>query len=235
MKRRIVVTDLTRFKRPGKVCVAGIDLSNSECIRPMPYLDTSRCQELNILPGAILEGKFTESTNRVGPHQEDYSHSDLNFLGPCTSQEFKNALECGSFNSVEEGFEISLQLNQKYIPWEHSISRSIVTIAVSPANTEIVEDDFTPGKIRLNFVDQSGRRYQYISITDLGFYNHAIKHHEMKDLLTLNRWMHTQNEILLRLGLSRRFQSQDGRDGYWLQTNGIYTFPDYHQDIRSYS
>jgi len=235
MDRTIIVTDLTRFSRSDIVCTAGIDRKSGECIRPMPYLQSARCQELNILPGAVLSGDFTASQNLEGPHQEDYEYSNLRFLGPCTSTEFKNVLESAMFHSVAEGFELTLQERQKLLPVGNHIRRSIITISTSPVEIEIVEDSYKPEKIRLNFIDQSGHEFKYIAITDLGFHNHALQHHERDDLIALNKWIRGQDEVLLRLGLSRRHQAPDGREGYWLQANGIYTFPEYRMDIRSYA
>ncbi len=234
MKRSIIVTDLTRFNNREIVCTAGADRSNGECIRPMPYLQSKRCKELNILPGAILSGEFRPSPDREGPHQEDHQYSNLTFGGPCTSSEFKTALKYGLFVSVEEGFEAELEDRQKHIPFGHTVARSIITILVSPRDVEIIEDSYKPGKIKLNFTDGSGRKFQYIAITDLGFHDYAVNHHAQNQLNALNRWIRAQEEVLLRLGLSRRFQANDERDGYWLQANGIYTFPEYHKDIRSY-
>lgn len=234
-RRRIVVTDLTRFQNREIVCTAGVDTKNGECIRPMPYLKSAECKRLNILPGAVLSGDFTPSTSRDGPHQEDYRHANLRFEGPCNSAEFKEALQTGLFSSVEEGFEISLEDNQKHIPLGHSVSRSIVTIAADPRDVQIVEDSFRPGKIKLNFADQSGRRHRYIGITDLGFYDYAQQHHSNRELYKLNEWIRDQDEVFLRVGLSRSYRSPNGREGCWLQANGIYTFPDHHPTIRSYA
>ena len=234
MNRKIIVTDLTRFTNPGIVCVAGIDPDNGECIRPLPYLESRKRQELNILPGTILQGEFTALANREGPHQEDYQYSSLDFFGLCTSSEFNATLKLALYNSVGEGFQISLQPTQKLIPIGHPIMRSIITISTSPEDIEIVEGYDRPEKIRLNFMDQSGHEFKYIAITDLGFHNHAIKHHEMNDLNALNSSIHDQDEVLLRLGLSRSYRAPDGREGYWLQANGIYTFLEYRMDIRSY-
>lgn len=234
MKRSIIVTDLTRFKNSSIVCTAGVDRKDGECIRPMPYLKSAQCEDLNILPGVILTGEFTPSPDREGPHLEDYRYKNLTFEDPCSSSEFKTALEHGLFSSVEEGFDIGMGIGQKLVPFDHFVGRSIITIAVEPRNTEIINDSYKPGKIKLNFTDQSGHEYRYISITDLGFHDYAIEHHARNELDTLNKWIRAQDEVLLRLGLSRRFQSNDGRDGYWLQANGIYTFPDYHKHIRSY-
>ena len=235
MNRTSIVTDLTRFNRPDEVCTAGIDLNNGECLRPMPYLLASRCQELNVLPGAILNGDFTVSNTRNGPHQEDYAHSNLMFHGPCTTEEFKKALECGLYGSVQEGFEISLEPDQKHIPPDHHCGRSIITVCCHPKDINVARNPFDLRKIRLNFKDQSGKKFKDISITDLGFHNHALRHNEMDDLLALNEWIHGQDEVFLRVGLSRVWTNSYNITGYWIQANGIYTFPEYHEDIRSYA
>jgi len=72
-------------------------------------------------------------------------------------------------------------------------------------------------------------------ITELGFYDYAMKHHKDDDLDSLNQYIKSQKEAYLRIGLSRSYQSPDGRQGYWIQVNGIYTFPDYFKEIRSYA
>ncbi|MDE0410821.1 MAG: hypothetical protein OXI37_01185, partial [Gammaproteobacteria bacterium] len=73
------------------------------------------------------------------------------------------------------------------------------------------------------------------SITDLGFHSYAENHHqEAGDYEDLNQLLHSQEEIYLRIGLSRYFQAPDGRAGYWIQVNGIYSFPDYFEIVRQY-
>jgi len=232
----IIITDLTRFKNPEIVCIAGIDEDSSECIRPMPYITLSECHRLNVLPGAKVSGDFTHSPDRTGPHQEDYRYENLKFLGPSSSREFKNALEQGLYESVEEGFEITLNDNQKHIPIDHEVRRSIITVRISPSDIEIVEDSYKPGKIKLNFRDLSLREFRYIGTTDLGFHEYALRHHSCNELRTINTMIKTQEEVYLRIGLSREYQPpNDNRHGYWLQANGIYTFPDYNKDIRCYT
>ena len=103
MRRRIIVTDLTRFGRPDIVCIAGADPRNGECIRPMPYLEAEKCRALNILPGTLLSGNFSVPPEREGPHQEDYFHRDLKVEGACTPSEFKAALEFHCDHRVRNG------------------------------------------------------------------------------------------------------------------------------------
>lgn len=215
--------------------MAGIDPVTGRCIRPMPYLQATKCQLLNILPGTRLSSDFTPTPNRRGPHQEDCNYGSIRVHGHCASAEFKQILERSSFATLEQGFEIQLPRNQKFIPANHSVQRSIITLSVPPPEVEIVQSDFNEGKIKLNFCDQSGRAFRYISVTDLGFHDYALHHHKAHDLAAVNRVLQTQEEVFLRIGLSRAYRAPDGREGYWLQANGIYTFPHYHESIRSHT
>ena len=184
------------------------------------------------MPGSLLSGDFRPAPNRSGPHQEDCNYGALKLLGQCTSEQFRQILLGSCFPSVESGFEIDLPPDQKFLPTGHPVRRSIITIEVSPKDIEIVEDSFKPGKIKIHFRDQSGRAFRYISVTDLGFHDYALQHHENNDMLGLNRLLQAQDAVFLRIGLSRTFKAPDGREGYWLQSNGIFTFPDYHEGIR---
>lgn len=40
--------------------------------------------------------------------------------------------------------------------------------------------------------------------------------------------------MFLRIGLITKFDHEDGRTGYWIQVNGIYTFPEFMTAIRTY-
>jgi len=229
--RSIIITDLTRFKNNLDVCIAGSDIRTGECIRPWPYLTAARCQQLNILPGAILTGEFNRINGVIGPHQEDHSYTDLNFHGASTSRQFRTALEANIFDSVSSGFQVNLDPGQKSIPLGHTLGRSIITLKLEPDDIELVEDEYNLGRIKVHFTDGAGHSFRYIPITDLGFYRHAMAHHSANDLDTLNTFIHNQDELYIRLGLGRNWVE---RPGYWMQVNGIYTFPDYHQEIRSY-
>jgi hypothetical protein len=230
--QKIIITDFTRFANPKIVGTAGIDLTTGQCIRPMPYLNASFCKSLNIVPGAILTGEFTPDQNLSGPHQEDMSYKNLSCMGPCTSSEFKLALHTGLCDTVEHGFQIVLAGNQKHIPLGHAIGRSVITIRIQPNKIDIVEGVFNQKKIKLNFTDNSGRAFKYMPIYDIGFQGYADSLHLSNGLKTLNDFISSQSEVYLRLGLSRLWDN--GKiNGYWMQVNGVYTFPDYHHEIRS--
>ncbi|AMV19047.1 hypothetical protein VT03_14245 [Planctomyces sp. SH-PL14] len=234
MTREIIVTDLTRFTNGNIVCTAGVDSATGMCIRPMPYLPTSECVRLNILPGAKLTGNFTLSQECSGPHQEDHNYDKLTFHGPSTSDEFKMALRASLFSSVSEGFEVDLPPGQKCLPPKHIGPRSIITVSVAPRHIQIIDDAYKAGKIKLNFTDNSGQEFRFLPITDLGFHNYASDAKRKTSLDTVNSLIHTQKEVYVRIGLSRVYTAPNGVEGYWLQANGIYTFPEFNEQIRSY-
>ena len=76
--------------------------------------------------------------------------------------------------------------------------------------------------------------FRYLPITDLGFYEYAQRLAKNgAGLKKLNQYLEQQEEIFLRIGLSRIWKNND-REGYWIQVNGIYTFPEYMKEIRAY-
>lgn len=236
----IIITDLTRFSNPDIVCIAGINTETNECIRPLHihsphYIALSDCRELNILPGAKLEGDFVNNNNRGAPHVEDRSHAGLKFNGACTADEFHQVLEHTTTTSIAAGFGYLFPEGGKVIPHTNPPQKSIITLKVQPSQIRIVKDSFNNGKIKLNLMDNDDRRFSYLPITDLGFYSYAMQHFNNVDFPErINRFIDEHKELYLRVGLSGRYTSND-RDGYWLQINGIYTFPNFDTEIRSYS
>jgi hypothetical protein len=229
---KIIVTDLTHFKNKDIVCTAGICAETGECIRPIPYLQIKECKRLSILPGAILSGNFSKTTDLNAPHTEDRNYQNLKYLSPCSAETFQEILENTLSDSVCIGFGVQLEFKQKHIPIEDEPSHSIITLKISPQEVELVENSYKPGKIRMNFVDNDDTNYKFWPIADLGFYKYALEH--ITDLDDINDFINEQDELYLRIGLTRAFESPDGRNGYWLQINGIYTFPEFHEGIRSY-
>lgn len=230
-----ILTDLTRFKKGNpNVCVAVIDPENGQCLRPMPYLSVDSCAKLNVQPGAKIVGEITLKRSNSKPHVEDASYGKLKFGGPSTADEFREVLEMTLSPSVSEGFGVSFDEKQKHIPEETPAEKSILTIKVQPSQVRILEDQFSSGKIKLSFWDSSGRHFQYLPITDRGFYDFAERHQNDAELSKVQRLISGQAEIYLRIGLSRSYEAPDGRKGCWLQVNGIYSFPDYPKEIRQY-
>ncbi len=100
---------------------------------------------------------------------------------------------------------------------------------------QIVQDRYNEAKLKVHIRENSGREFRYIPITDLGFYEYAINDESRYGALNrLNDFLHSQEEIFVRIGLGRRYKVPDGRDGFWIQANGIYTFPECPEGIRCY-
>jgi hypothetical protein len=232
----LIVTDLTRFAKDDIVCIAGIDVKSEQCIRPLPYLPKAECKRLKLLPGAILEGKFTRPERVDKPHTEDMNYEGLSFKGPCTSDEFEGVLKTTTYPSINEGFDDKVPIGTKVIPPDDPSSRSIITLKLKPNQIEIVRNAFDPKSLRLNIKDNDGRKYVYLSITDLGFHNLAVSKQKDPDYTDeLNKYIRSQKKVYLRIGLGRRYKNPtDGRDGFWIQVNGIYTFPEFMTKVRTY-
>jgi hypothetical protein len=107
-------------------------------------------------------------------------------------------------------------------------------VQVKPRDIEIVEDIHKPGTIKLHFTDSSGFRHRFLPITDLGFFDYAQRHRDSQSLAGLNSQIAREKEVFLRIGLSRKYMSPQGKEGFWMQANGIYTFPNVLRYIRSY-
>ena len=113
--RKIIITDLTRFANETIVCVAGIDSHNGECIRPIPYLNAARCQELKLLPGRVLSGQFDFIPSREAPHTEDCFYKELHVHKPCSSAEFNTVLKNTCSPSIQQGFKVQLNHQRRHL------------------------------------------------------------------------------------------------------------------------
>ena len=232
---RIIITDLTRFSNRDILCTAGIETQTGQCIRPMPYLQTSRCKELNLLPGAILTGKFTPSAEIAAPHIEDMNYQNLTYHGQCEAHEFRQVLAGSAYNSLSEGFDTDFEDRQKHIPAESAPPRSLITIRVEPFRLQVVQDQYDPKKVKAHITDRSGQQFSFLSITDLGLHIYAENHYkEAGNYTAVNNLLHAQQEVFVRVGLSRYHIAPNGKAGYWLQVNGIYSFPNYFETARRY-
>jgi hypothetical protein len=231
---KIIVTDLTRFSNREKVCIAGIDIETGRCIRPMPYIKYKICEQIGLIPGAIIEGTFSITPHTEAPHMEDMYYTNLKYVKSCSKHEFHDILSVDSFDSVEDGFNIKLEQKQKHLPIEHDINHSIITLSVRPKTVKITENPHKEGTIKISFCDKAGKWLNYLSITDLGFYDYAMEKHGLDKLDEINKFINEQDVVFIRLGVGRAFQPKGQPNGYWLQVNGIYTFPNYFEEIRLY-
>lgn len=232
-----IVTDLTRFSNLTEVCIAVINRETGECFRPLPYFKTEDVTKFNIHPGAILSGEMNINASVNNPHIEDASYNKLKYLGACTGDEFKEILDRTLSESVSSGFGITLAESQKHIPIGENANCSIVTIKIPPNLLSIHRGAYKPTnkptRIKASFRDNNFHYFSYLPITDRGFYDYAQKYNIEDNLKKIRESINSQEELYLRIGVSRKHQIKD-KNGYWLQVNGIYTFPDFLNEIRTY-
>jgi len=222
----IVVTDLTRFQNADFVCTAGIDLASRIQVRPMPYFTRSFCGRLGVRPGVILRGDFTGLPERRRPHFEDMGYGSVSLVGPCSPETFHKVLADSASTGLEQGFGAKLQSEEKHIPYGSPASASLATLRIPPGQFRLASGGQDSGKIKAHLTDGAGLKMRYLSITDLRFSEYTAARSGDPELADrLNDFIHRQEELLLRIGLSRRYQAPDARDGHWLQVNAIYTFP----------
>ena len=231
----IIVTDLTKFANEEIVCTAGIERGSNECIRPMPYLKRNYCETKKILPGSVIsfDGNFDKSLNSK-PHVENCQYKgDIENLGPCSSDEFRKILTDTDSHSVEEGFSVKIPEGEKYIPVDSPPSCSIITLSINPSKIIVFKDNYSQKKIQARFFDLKGKKFSKISVTDLGLRIYFEKYGDV-GISKINGFLKGQEQIFIRLGLTQKWKSPDGREGYWMQLNGIYTFPQFLKEARSY-
>ena len=240
MNDTIIITDLTRFKKEGKVCIAGYSQQQRKIIRPLfseqmtdAYLSQKDCERYNILPGTRLRGDF-ESMNHSAPHNEDHLvRGTLEVLKPATKEEFLAVLQETSNATLSAGFGCAV--DSKVIPINVKPICSIITLSVAPESIQLVPDyynnDIRTLKVKLNI--SALPPDTILSLTDLGFFRYAFNFISSNSIDELNRFLRKQDYVYLRIGLSRPYQVKE-RNGYWMQVNGIYTFLDYCKEIRSY-
>ena len=238
---QIVVTDYTRFKDPSHVCLAGLKLDGSGCIRPMksrtlskfnPYLEYAESQILGIKAGTVIEGNFSKILGLESPHSEDHHYdTSLKVISSFDENILHSALKSSSFDSLSDGFGVHVE--GKFIPADGEIpNHSIVTVSIQPQSIQLV---VSYDKLRVHFVDRSGVRFEWLAITDIGLKGHI---ESAKDPAKIAKHVSDnfkkQEEVYLRVGVGRPYLTDDGRGGYWFQVNGIYTFPYFFHDFRNY-
>lgn len=231
----MVVTDLTKFNNQGLVCTAGTDTESGVCIRPMPYLSRDFCRDRAIVPGTLLTADFAHHPDAREPHIEDRSYRQIGVDGIASTSRFRAALRAGICAGIRTGFGVTIPTGTKVISAEYRPVRSLISLSVEPQSVDLFCDNF--GKVRVHFEDSSRDRWEYIPVTDLRIVEYAESQGSQDSVTAIRRigrFIRQQEEVYLRIGLGRWYRAQDGRQGYWVQCNGLYTFPKFCHDVWTY-
>lgn len=222
----LVLTDLTRFKDNDSVCIALLDEDDCTCVRPLPYADRSFIAQNNIMPGMIVDATVIPLKEATAPHVEDCRFENDIWLNQVDEPTFMDVLERSAVNSVNEAFEGKITPKDRCVLVDDPCKKSIRTIRVDPLSLSIsVAKSGEEIKLRIGFSDLEGERYRHTPISDLYFHAAAMNYVEQDRLDELNALLAGGEVVYIRTGLSRLYESKSGKQGFWMQANGIYTFP----------
>lgn len=241
---RIIITDLTRFQNPDIVCLAGVDPDTGRCVRPMlengsklDYFPFAVVKNHKIIPGSCLDGNFVAVNSAQAPHVEDCrSVGTVHVVESATGDAFRSVLEMTARSTIRESF--GARPVNRVFSTAQSPAISIATLRLDSPATQfrlIVDSKFGPAKFKAHVIDADGFELSWLPVTDLGFSDHLKKVvDEDPSLYKLNAFLRSQDKLYLRIGLTRQYAPSPDRDGYWVQLNGIYSFPSFRKDLRVY-
>lgn len=234
MKTSIVITDLTRMQ-DGRVCVAGYDRHNQQCIRPIlppPGISESSLYVDGrpiVFPFAVVQYGLIHS-NPKPPHTEDFRYDPqiVKFVESKTEAQRREVLEWSLFESVGKIFEQPIHTDPGHYVIDGQGPRSLGTVHPSQmfqATYELKADN--KWDYRLRFSD--GESAYRLKITDLAWrYFCDSQQRQGKSPQSIAAELtHTlqASQVYLRIGLARGWAKFPDR--CYLQITGIYTFPDY--------
>lgn len=241
METRILITDLTAMQG-DRVCIAGVDgnLQNIRPVLPQPGVLHDHLFYRNrviVRPRAVLRLQLDPSINAEMPHVEDYDWHDP---VPPTSLEYlmeearwRQILQRLAKESPQPLFGTGLKSHKD--ARNRKLKSSKATFSLTTIDVDQIyffdcqQDVFEKGKYRyrLSFRDDRQNSYDDIPVTDLALQAWAVAQiRRGANPQTLSDWLSTQlqdaQQVFLRLGLGREFRRE-----FWLQVNGIYSFPDW--------
>ncbi|MCX6127910.1 MAG: hypothetical protein NTX25_02455 [Proteobacteria bacterium] len=152
---KIIITDLTRFKNPDVVCLAGIDPNSGLCVRPMlgtgsklEYFQFATVKTHSIVPGSCLSGNFIPVANSAQPHIEDHRcEGQISLVESANSAAFEAVLEKSAHTTVKAAF--GKQPINRLFPSTAPPQISIATLRLDHPLRQfrlIVDDKFGPPK-----------------------------------------------------------------------------------------
>lgn len=254
VRKRIVVTDLTRM-RGADVCLAGVEPESPHgCVRPQlapaPGQGTRHPDEQwlrsatggPVRPFSIISLDAFEHFSNP-PHTEDWRVSDAPalvepVLGEAERRSLLESLQQPSidglfgtpivWNQDPEGMRLTGRVEPR------SGTSSLGTLRVALHNVMASAKPDGSLKYYADFSDASGT-WNQAKITDLSFifWADTLRRERESSAAQLTRSLHSvfrapNLEVWLRIGLARSFAPRGGQKHMcYVQVTGIYTFPDY--------
>lgn len=229
---RIVVAHVTRMK-PGHVCVAGIDPTSGQYVRPLHLGDTLSTDSLRSHGGPFALGAYVDlgPGKSVGkaPETEDYSFNlrEAKVLRVVEPAAFWGLLTQCIKRRVLDIFGDDLQSlgGLRYGTAEGKGAASLGILSPSGPLSLFTVAGKRGDQVRLRFSD--GLFKVEASVADIRLYGSDHVTVEQGRIIALQGRINRQSSILLSVGLTRAFRStEDGPAWHWLQVNNIHLADD---------
>ncbi|MGI6481956.1 MAG: dual OB domain-containing protein [Methanobacterium sp.] len=239
--RRITISDVSKMEH-GNVCLFGFDSENNPIRPEIPYKGISKKYIIDgndnqiIHPFSIVEFDFIRSDPQI-PHTEDH------IINPCfkpvfirqiDDHEAEHFLESILDHDVRSIF--GTEIHENRFTKKYQGNRSIGTVLVkyvqeiSYRRTYSKKNKTNKHHFKIRFVDFSGDEYER-PITDCAFQNYYLNTLKLGiNPRTLNDKLKSyfnDHKFFIRIGLGRYYNN-----GHWLIATGLYTFPDYKENLQ---
>ena len=242
MQRDILITDLTAMQK-DRVCIAGVSRDWAPARPVFARASPARshlCRDGQVLirPRAVLSLHLEPFARPAAPHVEDCLWSQprtARFLQLLEDERWRRVLQRLADACPRPLFGAGLQRlgnerNRVLRPGPAACSLATLRCA-GPVTFHFILKSSAPDKFRyaLHFSDDHGASYENIPVTDLALracarasFLEGASAPAVSESLTAQ--LNAADSLFLRVGLGRRYKGR-----YWLQVNGIYSFPDFLQ------
>ncbi len=219
--QKILVTEITRM-REGMACVAGIDLSTHQMVRPLQsngtnWEESKWVSSSKLQVGRVIEVQTASVTSGNHPHAtEDLRISQVVYRDVVTDADLYKACKSTAHSNLDDLFSKNL-VGGNYVV-ENTKCRSLGCLIVPVSK---LRADLSYNKVKLVFDDHVGKRH-FLPVTELQTANTP---NTAKGAAALQvRLNLAKGPVALRLGLARAWAGTNGEHNpprCYLQLNGI--------------
>ena len=220
---QIIVNHLTRMQA-GYICVAGIDVSNGQHIRPV--LQGRLTTNFLVRKGGPFDIAALVDLGQVRyvgqpPEVEDYyfDHLEVHNLGVIAAEEFWKQLQGVARSSITELFGAEMRAYKNGCVVEVGAGTASLGCLIPAAPPKL----FVNGYGGIRAIVRDGTFTADLSVTDIRFCE--IDHKTPKDKLIkqVNQRMQDGQPVILSVGLTRPWKYKDDTvERHWLQVNNIH-------------
>lgn len=222
---RMVVTHLTRMQ-VGFVCVAGIDPTSGEHIRPVVPGRRLRRNEIHIGGSEIVIGTELDLGRTTAvpspPEVEDHAFTPpaARRVRDWSAGDLAGLLRRHAAPSLADIFGAELEPDGATSSMGVRTGRASLGCLAPATLLKVNVDSYMKVKVAL---DDGGRRLA-VTVADLRLYESDQKTPDRSAIARLQAALTRDPEVFLSVGLSRPFAKAGGTLRHWLQINNIHVF-----------